>query len=219
MKDKIIVVGSSGHACVVIELLEQLDYEIIGCIDSFAPIGKKVMNYKVLGDEEILTNISKFGTHKLCIAVGNNYNRKLLYTRIKAINSSIIFPTIISKYSKVSPSAVFGKGNVVMDNVIIHSNTLIGDFNLLNTSCIIEHDCTLDDFISISPNSTLCGNVTIGENSFIGANAVVIQKLKISESVVIAAGSVVVSDCTSNTLVGGNPAKVIKEKYDKTNYL
>lgn len=219
MKDKILVFGSSGHACVIIELLEKLDYEILGCVDSFQPKGKKVLNYEVLGDEFILSDISKFQTNKICIAVGNNSNRKMVYEKLISINPQITFPNIISQTANISKTVIFGIGNVIMDNVILHSNAKLGDFNLLNTSSIIEHDCQLENFVSISPNATLCGNVKVGNCSFIGASSVVIQRTNISKSVVIGAGSVVITDCPEQSLLVGNPAKIIKENYIKKNYL
>ena len=52
---------------------------------------------------------------------------------------------------------------------------------------------------------------TIGDNVSIGANVVIIGEIKIGNNVVIGAGSVVVKDVPSNSVVAGNPAKIIKK--------
>jgi len=52
----------------------------------------------------------------------------------------------------------------------------------------------------------------IGRYSWIGAGAIVIQGIKIGENVTIGAGSVVINDIPDNTIVVGNPAKIIKVK-------
>ncbi len=51
----------------------------------------------------------------------------------------------------------------------------------------------------------------IGKRCFIGANAIIMCGVKIGDSVIVGAGSIVTKDVKSNTIVVGNPAKVIKE--------
>jgi serine O-acetyltransferase len=53
---------------------------------------------------------------------------------------------------------------------------------------------------------------TIGNNVQLGANVTIIGEITIGDNVTIGAGSVVVKDIPSNTIVAGNPAKVIKYK-------
>lgn len=70
------------------------------------------------------------------------------------------------------------------DHVVVHHNTTIGEKN--GKAPTIESGCT------ISPQSCIVGPITIGKNSFIGI------------------GSVVIKDVPSNTVVAGNPAKIIR---------
>ncbi|HLR69028.1 MAG TPA: sugar O-acetyltransferase [Virgibacillus sp.] len=53
--------------------------------------------------------------------------------------------------------------------------------------------------------------ITIGNNVWIGGSAIVNPGVNIGENVVIASGSVVTKNIPDNVVVGGNPAKVIKE--------
>ncbi|MFC7319745.1 sugar O-acetyltransferase [Halobacillus campisalis] len=53
--------------------------------------------------------------------------------------------------------------------------------------------------------------VTIGDNVWIGGRAVINPGVSIGNNDVIASGTVVVKDVPDNVVVGGNPAKVIKE--------
>ena len=53
--------------------------------------------------------------------------------------------------------------------------------------------------------------VTIGNDVWMGANVVVLPGVTIGDNVVIAAGAVVTKDVPSNTLVGGVPAKKIRD--------
>jgi acetyltransferase-like isoleucine patch superfamily enzyme len=52
--------------------------------------------------------------------------------------------------------------------------------------------------------------IVIGRNAWIAAGATIIGGVTVGENSVVAAGSVVTKDVPPNTLVGGNPAKVIR---------
>jgi len=53
--------------------------------------------------------------------------------------------------------------------------------------------------------------VTIGNDCFIGANVTILPGITIGDRVVIGAGSVVTKNVESDTVVCGNPAKVLKK--------
>ncbi|MDR7074625.1 maltose acetyltransferase domain-containing protein [Fictibacillus barbaricus] len=52
--------------------------------------------------------------------------------------------------------------------------------------------------------------VEIGDNVWLGGGSIINPGVKIGDNAVIASGAVVTKDVDSNTVVGGNPAKVIK---------
>ncbi len=51
--------------------------------------------------------------------------------------------------------------------------------------------------------------IIVGSNVFIGVNAIVLPGVEIEDRVIVAAGSVVTKSIPSNSIVGGNPAKII----------
>lgn len=54
--------------------------------------------------------------------------------------------------------------------------------------------------------------ILIGSDVWIGAHSIILSGVKIGDGAVIAAGSVINQDVPANTIVGGVPAKIIKER-------
>lgn len=60
------------------------------------------------------------------------------------------------------------------------------------------------------------GEILVEDDVWIGMNAIILSGVRIGRGAVIAAGSVVTSDVPPYSIVGGNPAKIIKYRFDKT---
>ena len=61
---------------------------------------------------------------------------------------------------------------------------------------------------------TFKGNTVIGNDVWIGQNAVILPGVHVGEGAIIGANSVVGSDVASYTIVIGNPAKVLRKRFD-----
>ena len=62
------------------------------------------------------------------------------------------------------------------------------------------------------------GKVVIGDYVYIGSNALIMPGVTIGNNVLVAAGSVVTKSIPSNSVVAGNPARIIctvDEYYDR----
>lgn len=211
---KILIFGSSGHAKVITEILEEQNFEIIGYFDSFAAVGSKVLNYRILGDEYLLSDANKkFKTDQVAIAVGENNSRFKVFQKLRKINKNLKFPPIVASSAKVSKGATLGDGVVIMNNVVVNAGGNIGNFVVLNTASVVEHDCIVEDFSSLAPGVLLGGNVRVGQKAFVGMGARIIQNKKIGEGSVIGAGATVLTDIPDKVLAVGTPAKVKKRNY------
>ncbi|BAZ40258.1 acetyltransferase family protein [Calothrix sp. NIES-4101] len=58
------------------------------------------------------------------------------------------------------------------------------------------------------------GDTVIGNDVWIGYEAVIMPGVKVGDGAIIAAKSVVVSNVAPYTIVGGNPAKFIRQRFD-----
>lgn len=111
------------------------------------------------------------------------------------------------------------------------SNIHVGDSFFANFDCVIldvcevkfGENCMLAPGVHIytathpvNPYERIKGPeygkpVTIGDNAWIGGGAIINPGVTIGDNVVVASGAVVTKDVPSNVVVGGNPARVLKE--------
>jgi virginiamycin A acetyltransferase len=59
------------------------------------------------------------------------------------------------------------------------------------------------------------GDTVVGNDVWIGYNAMIMPGVTIGDGAIIASGSVVTADVAPYTIVGGNPAKPIRRRYDE----
>lgn len=219
-KETVIIIGSSGHAKVVIDTIEQEGkYNIIGLLDDFRDIGSKTSDYKVLGKVEHVKILwEEYNTH-FFIAVGDNYSRLLVHQKIVSILPNAKFINAVHPSAQIGKKVLLGTGVVVMPGAIINAHTVIGDFTIINTKASIDHDCTMQDFSSLGPNATLAGNISIGKCSVVGISATVREKTNIGDFSVIGAGALLLKSCGSNVLMYGIPAKKVHNREKNSKYL
>lgn len=197
--------GASGHCKVIVDLVKQNKGIVEFILDDDSSITE-------LRDIPIKSPKSIKEIYKnLVISIGNNHTRK----RIAQTINKEIFTTLEHPSAIIDKTSVIESGTVVMAGAIINAASHIGKHCIINTNSSIDHDCEIEDFVHISPNATLCGNITIGELSQIGAGCTIIQGIKIGKNVTIGAGAVVLKDIPDNSVVVGNPGKIIKEKKDE----
>lgn len=179
------IYGASGHARVIIDLLEEKE-SIHGIFDDNVEI-REVLGYPVQQGNPHVSNFDQ----PFIIAIGDNKARKEISKRLegKARFGTIVHPSaIVSKRSEV------GEGSVIMEGVIVKVNCTIGKQAIINTAASVDHDCSLGDFVHLAPQATLCGDIVVGEGTIIGANALILPGVKIGSWCKIGAGSVVNKD-------------------------
>lgn len=84
----------------------------------------------------------------------------------------------------------------------------IGDDVTITNCTILAHDASLKKDIGYSK----VGKVKIGNRCFIGWGSIVLPGVTIGDDVIVGAGTVVSKDIPSDSVVVGNPAKIIGKK-------
>ena len=191
-KTKLYIYGASGHGKVVADVARSAGYDEIVFLDDNSEM-------------KFCPDLPKF---PVIIAIGDNQTRANLQTKVLDAGFEVV--SLVHKTAIISPSAVIGKGVVIMPSVVVNTDAVVGDGAILNSACVIEHDCVIGKFAHISPNSALAGGVEVGKFTHIGIGSSVIQKVKIGANTTIGAGSAVINDIDDNCVAVGTPAKIIK---------
>lgn len=128
-------------------------------------------------------------------------------------------------------------GQTIDDSTTIFApfHTNFGRFIQLGKNVFINHGCsfldmggiTLEDRVLIGPKvclitenhpldpsdrrSLIAKPIVVRENAWIGAGAIILPGVTIGQNAVVAAGAVVSKDVPDNTVVGGVPARILKD--------
>ena len=220
-KQKVLIVGSSGHSKVIIDIFEKEDkHVIIGLLDAFRQIGEETLGYKIVGKEEDLPDlILKYPNCKLFIAIGDNWIRQKVMNKIINLIPTIEFASTIHPSAQIAKNVQIGKGVAIMAGAIINSDTTIEDFTIINTKASIDHDCKMKNFSSLAPNATTGGNVIIGEYSAILIGATITHGLTVGNHSVVGAGALLMKNCEDSIIMYGIPANKIRNREIGEKYL
>ncbi len=200
---KIVLIGYSGHAYVVCDILNLSGHDNIGYCE-LHEMNENPFNLQYLGTESTYTFSSE---EKVFIGIGNNAIREKIASNITAELINAIHPSAL-----VAQSSELDSGILIAANATINPLAKIGKGAIINTGAIVEHECTIGDFAHVAPGAVLAGKVIVGNRSFIGANAVIKQGVNIGTDVVVGAGAVVLKDVPNFSTIVGNPGKILKKK-------
>ena len=201
MNNRIMIIGGSGHAKVVIDCIRAAGDEPIGILDDKIPEGSAVLGVPVLGTTD---RWKEFAQYDFIIAIGSNGVRARIAEAMQVRWYTAVHPRAV-----MSDYAVLGCGTVVMPGAVINAGAQVGNHCIINTCAVVEHDCRLEDFVHLSPNAALGGTVTIGAGSHIGIGTAVRNNISVCGGCVIGAGAAVVKDITESGTYVGIPAQKI----------
>ena len=210
MSEQRIIVGGGGHALSVADAAKALGHQVLGCVAPRSTADTASL-LPWLGGEDRL-QAAEFRRILLLNGIGSAGpidNRRAVYRRL--VEAGHRFAPLIHPRASLSALGVgLGDACQVLAGAIINAAAQIGDNVLINTAAVVEHGCVIGSHSHVASGATLCGECRLGEAVHIGAGATVIQGISIGAGAVIAAGAVVTRNVEPLTLVGGVPARKLR---------
>ena len=145
-------------------------------------------------------------------------------------NSAIPMLDVTRINSRIEPGsfiregAHIGNNCVIMMGAVINIGASIGDGTMVDMNAVVGARGQLGKNVHLGAGAVIAGvleppsktPVIVEDNVLIGANVVILEGVQIGEGAVVAAGSIITKNVPAGTVVVGSPARVIKEKDDKT---
>lgn len=215
---QVIILGGSGIGMIAASIIDRAgDAKVIGFLNDVFPVGTKIgkrKRIKVVGKTSDVHYYLEDEDCYIFIAYVGLTNEKATYERVTSLEIprerflSIIDPTAIipADYCQIgrgvlfAPLAQLSPDTTISDNCIMLANSFVG------------HDSFLDRFAHLATNAVVGANVHVGKGVHIGSNATIREKVSIGDYSLVGIGAVVVDDVPENTIVVGNPARVLRVK-------
>jgi sugar O-acyltransferase (sialic acid O-acetyltransferase NeuD family) len=205
MKNKLLIIGASGHGKVVADIALKMDkWQNVYFLDDDKSI-KSSMGLEIIGtSDDVVTHIDEY---EIFVGIGNNDTRQRIHEMLETFGASI--PVLIHPTAVIGSQVDIGNGTAVMAGVIVNCCTKIGKACIINTGSTIDHDNYIEDYVHISPGVHLAGTVKVGKGTWLGIGSVVSNNVNITSSCKIGAGSVVVKDIFEPGVYVGVPVRRI----------
>ncbi|MBP3964824.1 acetyltransferase [Paenibacillus lignilyticus] len=203
MKDKLLIIGASGHGKVVADTaLKMKTWKSIAFLDSDESIIPP-FNLEIIG---LSNDASRYlEQYDVFVGIGNNAIREKIQDQLELEGASI--PVLIHPSAVIGEQVKLASGTIVMAGVVINCYTTVGKGCIVNTSATIDHDNLIGDYVHISPGANLAGTVTIGKGSWLGIGSAVSNNVNITQDCKVGAGTVVIKDLTETGTYVGVPAR------------
>ncbi len=172
------------------------------------------------------------GDYKLIVPILSRHKDDIeqMHIETMCVNSAIPLKDTKYLHARIEPGAIIRDyveikdRAVIMMGAIINIGASIGYDTMIDMGAVLGGRAIVKDRCHIGANAVLSGvieppsakPVIIEDDVMIGANAVILEGVHVHKGAVVAAGAVVTQDVDENTLVAGVPAKIIKQRDEKT---
>jgi acetyltransferase EpsM len=196
------IIGAGGHSLIIISLLTELNYPIVGIFDDDeSKYGNSILGIPVLGKPE---DIPSHNCWSAVVAIGSNRIRRVMVNRLPDLE----WVTLIHPNAYVHSSVKVGQGTVVMLDAVVRVCACVGSHTIINTKAVVGHGCEIGDYAHIAGSSHIGGDSVVGEGAMLGLGAAIIPERKVGAWSVVGAGAVVTRDIPDGVRAMGVPAVV-----------
>lgn len=140
---------------------------------------------------------------------------------VKIFDFVNLYGCVIGDNTKIGTFVEIQKGTTIGKNCKISSHTFICEGVTIEDNVFIGHDVTfINDTYPRATNANgklqteddwVCEPTVVKRGASVGSGVTLLSKITIGENAIVGAGSVVTKDVSPNTIVAGNPAKILRK--------
>jgi len=209
----LIIWGASGHAKVLREAVHAQGCNVVATFDNAAGTRPPFTDVPLfLGKHGFAVwQASRPESHAFAVvAIGGDHGRDRLELQEFMASKGVPPLTVVHPSAFVAVTALLGPGCQVLAQAAVCADAQLGAACIVNTSASVDHECVLGQGVHIAPGAHLAGCVEVGNFTLIAVGAVVLPRIRIGRDCIIGAGAVVTRNVPDNSVVYGNPARVVR---------
>ncbi len=143
---KIAIIGASGHAMVIADIIERLgSFEIAAYLDDLNPerAGTLFLGVTVIGGLDQLDKLIAAGVKHAVVAIGNCGARRRIASRVRDAGFTLV--SLVHPNACVARAVNLGTNSVVMAGAVVNPGCSIGNDVIINTGATVDHECAVGD--------------------------------------------------------------------------
>lgn len=164
-----------------------------------------------VGTHPVLGRLADAARHPDCLFVNGIGTSRNRHIKPGIIAAAAVPPgrwlTVIHPAASVALSARVGAGTVLLANVTVCADAVVGEHVMVLPNSVISHHTVVEDYATIASGVCVSGRCVIRRGSYLGSNCSIREDTEIGEGALVAMAAVVTRNVAPGVTVIGCPAR------------